>query len=222
MKNLTLYNYFRSSTSYRVRIALELKKLDYNYSPVHLLNNGGEQNQEAYRKLNPIGGVPTLVHDDKVISQTMAILQYLDDAFPQTYRLFPQDIFLKAKVMQFCENINADIHPLHNLKILKYLGKNHNLTEDEKEKWCQHWIEQGFIALEKMAAMTSKDFCFGFEITAADIFLTAQMVTAERFKADLTNYPNLVRIYKNCLQHEAFKKAHPFRQIDTPEELRVP
>lgn len=221
MKNLILYNYFRSSTSFRARIALALKKLDYEYFPVHLINNGGEQNSESYRKINPIGGVPTLVHDGKIISQTMAIMFYLDEAFPQTYQLFPNDVLQKAKVIQFCENINSDIHPLQNSKVLKLLGSSFGAAEKQKEKWIAHWIQEGFKALEKMASETSQDFCFGSTVTAADVFLVPQIVTAERFKTDLSAFPTLLQIYKNCMQLEEFKKAHPFVQVDTSEELRV-
>lgn len=221
MDKLTLYNYFRSSTSYRVRIALELKKLDYSYIPVHLLNNGGEQNLEAYRKLNPSGGVPTLVHGDKVISQSFAIIEYLDDAFPESYQLMPKDSFKKAKIRQFCEIINADMHALQNLKLLQYLEKKHNYSQEDKDKWCQHWIHQNFVALEKMMALFSKDFCFESDISAADAFLIPQVVTAERFKTDLSAYPNILRVFKNCLQQAEFVKSHPFRQIDTPEDLRI-
>ena len=222
MKNLILYNYFRSSTSYRARIALALKKLEYEYYPVHLINNGGEHHSESYRKLNPMGGLPTLVHDGKPISQTMAILQYLDEAFPQTYALFPKDFFQKAKVIQFCENINTDIHPVQNLKVLKYIGKNFGCNEEQKEQWVQHWISEGFHAVEKFAQESAGEFCFGSTVTAADIFLVPQMVTAERFHTDLTSFPTLNRIYKNCLELPEFKNAHPFRQVDTPENLRIP
>jgi maleylacetoacetate isomerase len=221
MENLTLYNYFRSSTSYRVRIALEIKKLTYKYVPVHLLNDGGEQNKESYRKINPMGGLPSLVHNGKVISQTMAILEYLDEAFPKSYPLFPKDIFEKAKVRQFCENVNTDIHPVQNLKVLKYLVKNFKITEDEKDEWSRHWITQGFTALEKMAATTAKDFCFGTKVTAADLFLIPQMVSAQRFKTDVSGFPILNQIYKNCMQMHEFKKTHPFVQIDTPDDLKV-
>lgn len=221
MKNLILYNYFRSSTSYRARIALALKKLEYEYYPIHLLNNGGEHHSESYRKLNPMGGIPTLVHDGKVIGQTMAILQYLDEAFPQTYQLFPNDFFQKAKVIQFCENINTDIHPVQNLKVLKYLGNTFGVTEEQKEHWVQHWISEGFKALEKMAQETSKEYCFGSTVTAADVYLIPQMVTAERFNTDLSPFPVLNKVYKNCLELPEFKNAHPFRQIDTPAELLI-
>lgn len=221
MENLTLYNYFRSSTSYRVRIALELKKLKYKYEPVHLLNNGGEQNSETYRKVNPMGGVPTLAHNGRTISQTMAILEYLDEAFPESYALFPKDIFVKAKVRQFCENVNTDIHPVQNLKVLKYLKSSFHINDDQKDEWCRHWIIEGFTVLEKMAHQTAGNFCFGNEITAADLFLIPQMVTAQRFKTDVSNFPTLNKIYQNCMQRTEFKVAHPFVQIDTPADLKV-
>ena len=220
-KELILYNYYRSSTSYRVRIALELKKLSYTYKPVHLLNNGGEQNSESFRTLNPSGGVPTLVHGDDVISQSFAIIEYLDDAFPDSYHLMPSDPVLKAKVRQVCEIINADMHALQNLKVLQYLEKKHNYTQDDKDKWCQQWILPNLAALEKILVKTSGSFCFADQITAADVLLVPQVITAERFKTDISEFPTIVKIYKNCLLKPEFIKAHPFRQIDTPDELRI-
>ncbi len=221
MKELVLYNYYRSSTSYRVRIALEIKKINYIYKPVHLLNNGGEQNSEAYRKINPSGGVPTLVHGDSVISQSFAIIEYLEDTFPDSYQLLPKAPFLKAKVRQVCEVINADMHALQNLKVLQYLEKKHGYSQDDKDKWCQHWIRPSFHALEKMISASSGQFSFADELTAADVFLIPQVVTAERFKTDLSDFPTIVRVYKNCLLRPEFMKAHPFRQVDTPDEFRI-
>ena len=220
-KELVLYNYYRSSTSYRVRIALELKKLSYAYKPVHLLNNGGEQNSESFRQLNPSGGVPTLIHGDDAISQSFAIVEYLDDAFPNTYQLMPKVPLKKAKVRQVCEIINSDMHALQNLKVLQYLEKKHAYTQDDKDKWCQQWIRPSFAALEKILKQTSGQYCFGDEITAADVFLVPQVITAERFKTDLSAYPTVVKIYAKCLQKQEFLKAHPFRQIDTPAEMRI-
>ncbi|OFZ31811.1 MAG: maleylacetoacetate isomerase [Bdellovibrionales bacterium RIFCSPHIGHO2_01_FULL_40_29] len=220
MKDLILYSYFRSSTSFRVRIALALKDLDYEYRPVHLLNNGGEQNQSPYRQINPIGGVPTLIHNGKTLSQSLVIMEYLDDAFPETYQLFPKSIFQRAKVKQFCENINADMHALGNLKVLQYLESKHGYTQSDKEAWVQHWFHQGFKALETMLAETATDYCFGEVITAADALLIPMMVTAERFKLDLTSYPLAMKIFKNCMQNSAFITAHPIRQPDTPNDLK--
>ena len=221
MKNLVLYNYFRSSTSFRVRIGLELKKLSFEYRAVHLLNAGGEQNQPAYRKLNPMGGVPTLVHGDKVLSQSLVILQYLDDVFPDTYPLFPNEPYAKAKVLQFCEIINADMHAFGNLKLLQYLEKNHNYQQNEKDAWVQHWFTQGFGAIEKSLESSAQDFCFGNQVSAADLLLVPMAMTAERFHMKLNLFPNVERIYKSCGLRPEFIKAHPLRQMDTPAEVRL-
>lgn len=221
MNTVKLYNYFRSSTSYRVRIALNLKKINFEYIPVHLLNNGGEQNASEYRNINPIGGVPTLMVNEKSISQSMAIIEYLDEAFPQTYPLFPKDLFLKAKVRQVCENINADIHPLQNLKVTQYLETKLQLNEEQKKVWLHKWIADGLTATENILKNTSGKFSFGNEITAADLFLVPQLFTAERFKLDLSPFPTLVRIQNECLSHDAFKTAHPYRQPDTPNDLKI-
>lgn len=235
MTNLTLYNYFRSSTSYRVRIALELKKLPYTYKEIHLLNNGGEQNQPAYRAINPMGGVPTLVHKDTgaelTIAQSSAIIEYLDEAFPQSYQLLPKDPQQKAKVREFCQIINADIHAYGNLKTLQYLEKNYGADEEKKNTWVQHWVGQGLKAcetlLQKAADQNSASstaltkFCFGDSITAAECYLVPLIFMSQRFKVNLENYPVLMRIYAEATGLEAFKKAHPYCQPDTPEELRI-
>ena len=220
MNSLILYNYFRSSTSFRVRIALELKSLAYEYRPVHLLEDGGQQNKAPYRQLNPMGGVPTLVHEGKTISQSLVILEYLDDAFPSTYQLFPKQIYLKAQVKQFCEIINADMHAFGNLKVLQYLEKKHTYSYSDKEEWVKHWFHQGFTSLEKILQSSAKDFCFGTEVTAADVLLVPFVTTAERYHMDLSMYPHVSRIFKHCMQHPGFIKAHPFQQIDTPSELQ--
>lgn len=221
MQNLNLYNYFRSSTSYRARIALEVKKLQYTYTPIHLLNNGGEQNSEAYRKINPVGGVPSLIHNDKVISQSFAIIEYLDEAFPNSIRLLPEDVYLRAKVRQFCETINADIHPLQNLKVMQFLEKQYHFTAEQKNMWISKWVHDGLAAIEKVITPYAGSYCFGNNITAADAFLIPQLFSAQRFNIDITHYKLLSKINENCLAHEAFKKAHPYRQIDTPEDLKI-
>ncbi|AGH94673.1 maleylacetoacetate isomerase [Pseudobdellovibrio exovorus] len=222
MSDLNLYNYFRSSTSYRVRIALELKGLDYAYTPVHLLHDGGEQFSEAYKSLNPLSGVPTLVHNGQALSQSFAIIEYLEDAFPQTTRLFPQDVFLKGKVRQFCEIINADIHPLQNLRVMQYLEKQAHFNADQKSTWLNKWIVKGLTAAEKTLEPYAGKYCFGDTVTAADLFLVPQLFSSQRFQIDISHFQLLSKIYENCNQLEAFKKAHPHRQPDTPEELRTP
>jgi len=221
MSQLTLYNYFRSSTSYRVRIALALKNLNYTYKPVHLLNSGGEQNAEAYRMLNPAGGVPTLVHNEKVISQSFAIIEYLDEVFANTTALFAQDSFTKAKIRQFCETINADIHPLQNLKVMQFLEKQLQVTHEQKNLWLNKWITEGLASVEKIIKPYAENFCFGSSVTAADLFLIPQLFSSQRFGVDITQFESLCKINENCLLLEAFKKAHPYRQIDTPEDLRI-
>lgn len=221
MSDLKLYNYFRSSTSYRARIALELKNLNYSYIPVHLINNGGEQNSEAYRNLNPMGGVPTLEHNGKHISQSFAIIEYLDEVFNTGVQLLPSDPYLRAKVRQVCEMINADIHPLQNLKVTNYLEKEMHIVADSKQIWLNHWISDGLSALEKTLQPLAGDFCFGNSVTAADVLLIPQLFTANRFKVDFSRLKTLVRVFENCEKLEPFKKAHPYRQPDTPAAEKI-
>lgn len=224
MENITLYNYFRSSTSYRVRIALHLKKLNFEYKPIHLLNNGGEQNSADYRKLNPMGGVPTLVHSTpqgtQTIAQSSAIIEYLDEAFPQSFQLLPKDAALRAHIRQFCQIINADTHAYGNLKTLGYLTRTLNINEDQKSSWLNYWFNEGLVACEKILETTSKQFCFGEQATAADAFLIPAVTTAQRFNVDTKKYLNINRVFENCLQQEPFAKAHPSCQPDTPVEIQ--
>ncbi len=216
---LKLYNYYRSSTSFRVRIALELKKLDYEYIPVHLLK--AEQNQPEYRKINPMGGVPTLEHNHQFIAQSDAIIEYIDEAFPQTHKLFPQDIFKKAKVREFCQIINADIHSYGNLKTLQYLEKTFAATDEVKNKWVQDFFMQGLRACEIILQKSAGQYCFGDTITAADCFLIPLIVTSKRFSVDLSEFKYINLVFDNCTNLTEFQKAHPFKQMDTPEELRT-
>ncbi len=221
MQNITLYNYFRSSTSYRARIALHLKKLTFEYKPVHLLNNGGEQNSDAYRKINPMGGVPTLVHNGHTIAQSAAIIEYLDEAFPQSYQLLPQDTVTRAHIREFCQIINADTHAYGNLKTLSYLTKNFAMKDDQKSAWLNYWTHEGLAACEKILEKSSGQFCFGDTASAADVFLVPAVTTAQRFEVDTKRYSHITRVFDHCLKEEAFIKAHPFRQIDTPTELKI-
>lgn len=221
MSDLSLYNYFRSSTSYRVRIALEIKGLTYHYKPVHLLQDGGEQNTPEYRSLNPVGGVPTLQHGDRVISQSFSIIEYLDEVFPATTALMPTDLYLRAKVRQFCEIINADIHPLQNLKVMQYLEKQAHFTAEQKNTWLNKWIVNGLTAAEKTLENFSGLYCFGDTVTAADAFLIPQLFSCKRFNIDITHFQLLSHINENCLKLQAFQKAHPYRQPDTPDDLRI-
>lgn len=225
MDKLALYNYFRSSTSYRARIALQVKNLPFEYKPIHLLNNGGEQHSAEYRALNPMGGVPTLLHEtnDKklVIGQSIVICEYLDEAFPQSYQLFPKDPYKKALVKQFCENINADTHAYGNLRTLQYLEKNFGANDEQKKNWIHSWTITGLTACETMLEQHSGKYCFGDVITAADVFLVPQIFTAQRFKVPLDAFPKINQIVERLNSLEPFKKAHPFRQVDTPSDLRI-
>jgi maleylacetoacetate isomerase/maleylpyruvate isomerase len=219
MNDLKLYNFFRSSTSYRARIVLELKNLKYTYVPVSL--SSGEQNQDSYRKVNSLGGVPTLDHNGKLISQSFAIAEYLDEVFDSGLQLLPADPYLRAKIRQVCEIINADTHPLQNLKVLQYLEKNLSASADQKQQWMNRWISDGVNAVENVISQFAGDYCFGNEPTVADAFLVPQVFSAARFNVDISACKNVLRVNENCIKHPAFVKAHPFRQPDTPADLKV-
>lgn len=218
---IVLYNYFRSSTSYRARCALNVKKLHYTYKPVHLLNNGGEQNQKAYRDINPMGGVPTLLHNGSAIAQSYAIVQYLEDAFPDTPKLFPEKAIDKALVIQFCQIINADLHSYANLKTLQYLEKKFGIPELQRTEWIHYWFESGFHALEAFLQKYSGQYCFGDKVTAADCFLVPLVFTAHRFKMDTSKFVKLTEVTNHLQMRLDFMTAHPFRQPDTPEDLKL-
>lgn len=219
MSQIVLHNYFRSSTSYRIRIALNLKNLEFTYKPVHLLKDGGEQHQTAYKNLNPMSEVPTLEHKGMILGQSMAIIEYLEEEFPNP-PLLPKDLQKRARIRQFCESINSFLHPISNLKVLQYLEKNHQYDQQQKEAWISHWYPKGLNALEIWLQKNAKEYAFGNEITYADCFLVPLVFTCQRFKVDLTSYPMILKINENCLKVEAFKKAHPSNQIDTPEQER--
>lgn len=219
MSKLILYNYYRSSTSYRVRLALEWKGLSYEYRAVHLLKK--EQLSEDFRRLNPQGEVPALVDGNKVLAQSLPILEYLDEVYPNP-RLYPNDSFDRAWVRQFCENINSFMHPLANLKVQQELEKRFGADSAAKESWIQHWSSQGFEALEKMLEARAGSFCLGGNLTAADLCLIPMMFSARRFNVPLDAYPICRRIETTCLALDAFQKAHPYRQPDTPAEMRIP
>jgi len=218
MSQLQLYNYFRSSTSYRARIVLNLKNLPYDYKPVHLLNKGGEQHSAEYKKINPLGEVPTLVDGDFAFAQSFAIVDYLDEKYP-TPPLYPKDIKAKARVKQICENINCGLHPLQNLKVLQYLQKEFNITDAQKQQWLDHWLPLGLKATEEIVKQTRGQFCVGDQITMSDVFLVPQFFSSQRFNIDIKAFPNLYEINQRCLEIEAFKKAHPLHQPDTPDSL---
>lgn len=213
MKALILHNYFRSSTSYRVRIAMHLKNLDFDYVAVPLLESA--QLKAEYLKINPQGEVPTLIHNGKAIAQSLPIMEYLDEVFPEP-RIYPKDPFQRAVVRQFCENINSYLHPLTNLKVQKYLETKFGYQQAEKEAWAAHWYETGLPALEKMALQYGGKYSVGDEITAADLCLIPMLFSARRFSISLEAAPTLLKIEKACLEIPAFAKSHPKNQPDSP------
>ena len=214
---LRLYSFWRSSASYRVRIALNLKGLEYEYAPVHLTKDGGEQNQPAYRALNPQGRVPLLVHGDFRLAQSLAILDYLESLRPDP-ALLPADPQPRARVLAFCHAIASDIQPLQNTGPVKYLGDQFGADEARKAGWIRHWIQRGLEALEQERAGAPDSTCvFGDAPTWADCVLVPQMYNAERWGCDLTQFPRLHGIAQRLRQLPAFAAAHPDRQPDTPK-----
>lgn len=212
----TLHNYFRSSASYRVRIALGLKGLPYDYVSVHLNQDGGEQFKAPFLDLNPQGLVPVLEDDGIQTSQSLAILEYLEERYPAP-ALLPSKLGHKAYVRSIAAYIACDIHPLNNLRVLKYLSGRLQLPEEAKNAWVQHWISSGLAALEREVSQSglAGAFCFGDTPSIADCCLVPQIFSARRFNVDLTPYPVLVAIDAGCNQLDSFRLAHPGLQPDT-------
>jgi maleylacetoacetate isomerase len=211
---LKLYSYWRSSASYRVRIALALKGVEYEYLPVHLLRNGGEQNQAAYRALNPQGRVPLLIDGDFRLAQSLAILEYLEARCPQP-ALIPADAQQRARMWAFCHAIAADIQPLQNNSVVAYLTDEFKANDTQKAEWMRHWIERGLGALEQeLKDAPASDFVFGNSATLADCVLLPQVYAADRFKCDTGKFPRLYAIALRLRELPAFAQAHPDRQPD--------
>jgi len=214
----TLYTYYRSSTSYRARIALHLKDLKFTSQPIHLLEGGGQQHTAEYRLINPAGEVPSLVHNGNILGQSFAIIEYLDELFPEP-KLFPTSPLDRARVRQICEHINCGIHPIANLKVQQYLTREFGISEEQKMKWVQHWIKEGMNALELLLVKTAGEFAYGDSLTAADIFVVPQVFSSKRFGVGLEDYKVIQRVYERSMKIDAFNKAHPHVQPDTPPEL---
>ena len=211
---MKLYTYFRSSAAYRVRIALNLKGLSAEMIPVHLVRNGGEQLTPAYRALNPNALVPTLEDHNATITQSLAIIEYLEEVYPQV-NLLPQDPVSRAHVRAIALTIASDIHPIQNLRVLKYLTDVLHISEEQKNEWYRHWVMNGLAAVELMVAnLGHNTFCFGETPTMADCFLIPQLFNAKRVKADLSELPNLQRIAATCESLAAFQLAAPAVQAD--------
>jgi maleylpyruvate isomerase len=210
---LKLYSYFRSSAAYRVRIALHLKGLAFDYAPVHLRK--GEQHDDAYQALNRQQLVPTLIDGDTVMTQSLAIIEYLDETHPEP-PLLPSTPAGRARVRAIALAICCDIHPLNNLRVLRYLMRTLNVGEEAKDAWYRHWIDTGLAALEaELAADASTGtFCHGDVPTIADICLVPQLANARRTDIPLDSYPTLLRIDASCRALDAFARAAPDRQPD--------
>jgi maleylpyruvate isomerase len=212
---MKLYTYFRSSAAYRVRIALNLKGLAYEAVPVHLLRGGGEQLQERYRTINPSGLVPALQDERGTLTQSMAILEYLEETHPDV-PLLPPDPLGRARVRELAQIIACDIHPLNNLRVLRYLKRTLEVDDAARDEWYRHWIRDGLGALEAHLARDAgtAHFCHGETPTLADCFLVPQVLNAERAGIDTSAFPNVARINANCVALPAFAHAHPAQQPD--------
>ena len=210
---MKLYGYWRSSAAYRVRIALHLKGLAFESLPVHLVKDGGEQHKAAYIELNPTHLVPTLVDDDVVLHQSIAILEYLDEKYPDV-ALYPANIVDKAKVKAIALDVACEIHPVNNLRVQQYLGQNLSLSDSDKLAWSHHWMALGFTAIEQQLAVSSGQYCFGDNITMADLCLVPQVYNAKRFNLDMSKFANICRVVDNCNQQSAFIAALPENQAD--------
>ena len=206
MKRLILYDYFRSSAAYRVRIALAMKGVEYERVETSLL--AGDQKSDAYRAINPQGLVPVLVVDDVVLTQSLAIIDWIDRTWPEP-ALIPADDLARARALSQAMIVGADIHPLNNLRVLKYLTRDLGLNDHVKDRWYANWIHTGFSALEAQAG--DGDFLGGATPGIADIFLVPQVYNARRFEIDLDLYPRIVAIDAACAELPAFAAAHPDR-----------
>ncbi|MDB5777207.1 MAG: maleylacetoacetate isomerase [Herbaspirillum sp.] len=211
---MQLHSYFRSSASYRVRIALNWKGQPYATVPVHLLNDGGQQHAPAFAALNPEQLVPVLSDGGQVFTQSLAILEYLEERFPQP-PLLPHDIVLRAQARSIALAIACDVHPLNNLRVLRYLKRSLQVSDEDRDRWYRHWIAIGFDALEsRLTSVASGAFCIGDGPTFADLCLVPQVFNARRFAVDMTRYPRIAEIDRHCLGIDAFAAAAPERQPD--------
>ncbi|MBD9435060.1 maleylacetoacetate isomerase [Pseudoxanthomonas sp. PXM03] len=214
-EQLRLYSYWRSSAAYRVRIGLNLKGLAYETVPVHLVREGGQQHKPDYVAKNPQHMVPTLQHGERVIRQSLAILEYLDEAWPSP-RLLPMTARDRARVRALAQMVACDIHPLNNLRVLQYFDGTWNVPQSERDEWVKHWIIEGFAAVESLLAEDSATgaYCHGQTPGLADCCLVPQVFNARRFGVDMAAFPTIVRIEQACLALPAFDQARPESQPD--------
>ena len=208
---MELFNYFRSSASYRVRIALALKGLDYDYRPVHLARN--EQTQESYAAVSASRLVPLLRDGDARVTQSMAIIEYLEETHPSP-PLLPADALGRARVRALAQDIACEIHPLNNLRVLRYLVRDLKVSEDDKNRWYRHWVETGLEVVERQLAAQPSTFCHGDRPTMADCLLVPQIFNARRFDCRLDHVPHVMRVFDACMALDAFEQTRPERCPD--------
>jgi len=212
--DLLLYGYWRSSSAYRVRIALNLKGIGYRQEAVHLVRDGGEQNRAEYRAINPLGLVPALVHGGRVIVQSQSICEYLEETFP-AHPLLPTEPVQRARIRSIVQSIASEIQPMNNLGVMQYLKSEMQQSDEQVRDWYLHWIDRGFAAVETWLSDThAGTYCHGDSPTLADCFLVPQVYNAERFSCDLEPYPNIRRITAQCRLLSAFINAAPENQAD--------
>ena len=203
---MKLYSYFRSSASYRVRIALALKGLNYEYLSVHLQKM--EQFAESYAAVSASRLVPLLVDGDAMVGQSLAILEYLDETHPEP-PLLPADPLGRARVRALALDVACEIHPLNNLRVLRYLVGPLKVPEDDKDRWYRHWVETGLEVVERQLAAAPSTFCHGLAPTLADCTLVPQIFNAQRFNCRTDHVPNVMRVFDACMQLDAFDKTQP-------------
>jgi maleylacetoacetate isomerase len=209
---MQLYNYFRSSASYRVRIALALKGIDYAYRPVHLVKN--EQFNESYAAVSASRLVPTLVDGDAVLTQSLAICEYLDETHPEP-PLMPLDALGRARVRALAYDVACEIHPLNNLRVLRYLVRDLKVSEDDKDRWYRHWVETGLETIERqLADPRTGRFCHGDAPTLADVCLVPQIFNAQRLNCRLDHVPTVMRVFEACMALPAFDETQPSKCPD--------
>ncbi len=210
---MELYGYWRSSASYRTRIALNFKKLDFNYLPVHLLKDGGQQHQRAYRQLNPNGLVPTLVDGPVILHQSLAIIEYLEDKYPEP-SLLPGTPQQRGAIRALALDLASELQPLINLRVQQYLKKELEVSDAQKQAWLDHWFAESFTAFEKNLEEVSGTYCVGDAFSLADVCLVPQVYSAQRFGIKLDDYPLLMGVYERLLELPFVAAAHPNEQPD--------
>ena len=211
---MELYNYFRSSASYRVRIALALKGLEYDYRSVHLARN--EQFQESFAAVSAARLVPLLRDGDAVLTQSLAIIEYLDETHPEP-PLLPADPRGRARVRALAYDVACEIHPLNNLRVLRYLVRDLKLSEDDKNRWYRHWVETGLEAVERQLASSPSRYCHGEMPGLADCVLVPQIFNARRFDCRLDHVPQVMRVFDACMALDAFERTRPEACPDAAE-----